>query len=403
MKVTPELIEKINEASPIAEVMAEYGMTIRYDGKALCPFHEEDTPSFQVYPETNSYHCYGCGAGTKKKNLKRKDGTEVEDGGSDVIGFVMNVEAVSFPEACKILMRRAGIPIPDEKVDMRLEKAKDAVMMKNRRYYTELIHHEEALDYFYERGLDIEDIKKWRLGFVPHNDQISKYKGRLVFSIMEEHYRPNDAKTIALAYRKLDDREKGPKYINDPSSDIYHKSEVLYGLNFALPHIKKRRRAIVMEGYMDTIWAHKAGLEETVATCGTSFTTEQIKKLRRYTDQLILWYDGDAAGEAAMIRALPDLLQEGFSVRIVDSKGEDPADVMKRLEGDLDKLHEFILLNTKPAVQLVIDKAVQHYEALLNRERIKALRKALPIVESIIRPEEKFNYENLLRQKLGLS
>lgn len=403
MKVTQELIEKITAASPIVEVMGEYGMTVRYDGKALCPFHEEDTPSFHVYEQTNSYHCYGCGAGQKKKTLKRQDGSEVEDGGSDVIGFVMNIEGVSFPEACKILMRRAGIPIPDDKVDIKLEKAKDAVMKRNRHYYCELTKDEDALDYFYSRGLDDEDIKKWRLGFVPHNDPISKYKGRMVFPIMEEHYQPDKAKTVALAYRKKDDREKGPKYINDPTSDIYHKSEILYGMNFALPHIKKRRRVLVVEGYMDTIWAHKVGLEEAVATCGTSFTDEQMDKLRRYTDQLILWYDGDAGGESATIRVLPDLLARGFSVMVVDSKGEDPADVMRRLEGNPDKLHEFILMNTLPAVQMVIDKATQRYEAIMNKERLKALRKVLPVVNAITRPEEKFNYEHVLKQKLGLS
>lgn len=402
MKVTPELIEKIREANPITEVMEEYGVHVGHDGKACCPFHEEDTPSFQVYTETNTYHCYGCGAGTKKKTLKRIDGVELEDGGSDIVGFVMNIEGVAFPQACKILMRRAGIPIPDEKVDMRLEKAKDAVMQRNRRYYCALMKDEKALDYLYSRGLDDDDIKKWRLGFVANNDPVGKYRGRIVFSIMESHYKPEAAKSIALAFRKLDDREKGPKYINDPTSDIYHKSSVLYGLNFALPHIKKRRRVVVMEGYVDTIWAHKVGLEEAVATCGTAFTPEQMDILRRYTDQMILWYDGDVAGKSATLRVLPDLLARGFSVQVVDSHGEDPAEVMQRLEGDINKLYDYVLTHTRPAVQMVIDDAAQAYEALMNKERVKALRKVLPVVNSIVRPEEKFNYENVLKQKLGL-
>lgn len=400
MKVTPELREKIVQQNPIKDVLAEYGVDPRYDGKARCPFHEEDTPSFQVYEETNSYHCYGCGAGTKNKPLRLKDGTEITDAGSDVIAFIANIERVSFPEACKMLMRRAGIPIPDERVDRALEKAKDAVMERNRKYYNQLVKHPEIIDYLESRGMDIEDAKKWRLGYVSPTDPTTKQKDKLVFSIMEDHYKPEQAKTIALAYRKLNDKEKGPKYINDPNSKIYDKSSVLYGMNYAAPNIRKKGYAVVMEGYVDVIIGHKSNLDNSVAICGTSFTEEQIKLLRRKTDQIFLWLDGDEAGMNGMMRALPDLLQAGFTVMIIDSQGEDPAEVIERVGKD--NITEYILTHAKPAVQLVIERAVSQYEAIANKERIKALNKILPVLDSIVKPGEKMNFESVVKHKLGL-
>lgn len=292
MKVTPELRQKIVSLNPITDILQEYGVEIRYDGKACCPFHEEDTPSFHVYEETNSYHCYGCHAGTKDKELKRKDGTVVNDAGSDVIAFIQNVEGVSFPEACKMLMRRSDIPIPDERIDRRLEKIKDAVTDRNRKYFNQLKKSPDILAYVESRGMDMSDIIKWRLGYTAPNDPTTKYKDRLVFSIMEDHYKPEKAKSIALAYRKLNDKEPGPKYINDPNNEVYNKSHVLYGMNYASPNIRKKRYAVVMEGYVDVIISHKAGLNNSVAICGTSFTKEQIKLLRSKTDKLYLWLDG---------------------------------------------------------------------------------------------------------------
>ena len=400
MKVGPELREKIVKLNPINEIVKEYGVKLRFDGKACCPFHEEDTPSFQVYEETNSFHCYGCGAGTKNKELKRKDDTIVTDAGSDVIAFVANMEGIPFQEACKMLMRRANIPIPDEKIDRELEKIKDAVMYRNRKYYNQLMKEPDMIKYLESRGMDKEDAKKWRLGYTTSNDPTTKYKDRLVFAIMEEHYRPDDAKTIALAYRKLNDQEKGPKYINDPNSKVYNKSHVLYGMNYAAPNIREKRYAIVMEGYVDVIISHKAGLNNSVAICGTSFTKEQIKSLRNKTDKLYLWLDGDQAGMNGMMRCLPDLLAEGFTVMIVDSQGEDPAEVIQRVGKD--EVVNYIMKNARPAVQLVIDKAVSQYEAIANKERIVALNKILPVIDSIVKPAEKMNFQGVLKQKLGL-
>lgn len=400
MKVTPEIREKIVELNPIVDVLNEYGVEIRWDGKACCPFHEEDTPSFHVYPETNSYHCYGCHAGTKGKDLKRKDDTVVTDAGSDVIAFIQNIEGVSFPEACKILMRRADIPIPDDRVNAKLERIKDAVTERNRKYYNQLKKNADMVEYLERRGMDMDDAIKWRLGYTTPNDPTTKYKDRLVFSIMEDHYKPDNAKTIALAYRKLNDKEKGPKYINDPNNEVYNKSHVLYGMNYAAPHIRKKRYAIIMEGYVDVIMAHKSGLENSVAICGTSFTKEQIKSLRRKTDQVFLWLDGDEAGMNGMMRTLPDLLQEGFTVMIIDSQGEDPAEVIERVGKE--NIVQYILQNAKPAVQVVVDKAVSQYEAFLNKERVKALNKILPVLDSIVKPAEKMNFEAVVKQKLGL-
>lgn len=400
MKVTPELRDKIVQLNPIVDVLGEYGVEIRYDGKANCPFHEEDTPSFHVFEETNSYHCYGCHAGTKGKDLKRKDDTVVIDAGSDVIAFIANIEGVSFPEACRILMRRSDIPIPDEAVDKRLEKIKDSVTDRNRKYYGQLKRDPHMMKYVESRGMDMDDVMKWRLGYTLPNDKTTKYKDRLVFAIMEDHYKPEKAKTIAHAYRKLNDKEKGPKYINDPNNEIYNKSNVLYGMNYASPHIRKKRYAIVMEGYVDVIIAHKSGLENSVAICGTSFTKEQIKNLRAKTDKLFLWLDGDEAGMNGMMRTLPELLEAGFTVMIIDSQGEDPAEVIERVGKD--HIVEYILKNAKPAVQLVIDRATAQYESILNQERIKALNKVLPVLDAIVKPSEKMTFEAVTRQKLGL-
>ncbi|MNQ32108.1 DNA primase [compost metagenome] len=399
MKVTPDMTQEISQRNPIVEVLADYGVTPRYDGKALCPFHEEDGPSFMVYSDTNTYHCYGCGAGSKGKTLRHKDGTESVDAGSDVIGFIMNIENVSFPEACKILMRRSGMKIPDDKIDAAAERAKDAVMDRNRRFYNALMKNQDVLDYIAERGMDITDITKWRLGWVPQSEPGGN-RGRLVFSIMEHHYKPELAKSIALAYRKLDPNDNGPKYRNDPHSNVYNKSQVLYGMAHAAPNIRKKRYAIAMEGYVDVILAHKVGLDNSVATCGTSFTDEQVALLRRYTDQLFLWYDGDDAGQNAAFRALPDLLKAGFTVMIVKSRGEDPAEVIQRVGKDA--IVDYIMANSFNAVQLMIDEECTRIEAILNKERTKALNKLLPIVNAIQKPAEKYNYDGVIRKRLGL-
>lgn len=396
MRIPPELKDLIREQNPLREVLADYGIEVRPDGKAFCPFHEERTPSFHVYDESNTYYCYGCGAGTKGRVLRLKDGTEITDAGSDVIAFVQNMERVGFEEACRILAKRAGIPLPDRKEDAELERMKESITERNRRYYLELMRMPAVLEYLYERGLDEEDIRKWRLGYLSSPEGA----GRLVFAIMED-LPGTEAKTIGFAYRYLGKQEDVPKYKNSPNSRVYNKSHVLYGLNYAMQPIRQKGFALVVEGYFDVILAHKAGLENTVATCGTSFTEEQMAKLRRYTNCVYLWYDGDEAGKVAAVRVLPDLLRHGFMVYFIETPGEDPADFL--LRNKLNVSNDILTEMAKPALHVLFDEELSRYEQVVSQERIKVLQRVLPVLEAVQNPAEKLAYTQLVYGRLGIT
>jgi DNA primase len=404
VKVTSDMIMEIRQRNPLREVMAEYGIEINKEGKACCPFHPEKTPSLQIYEPVDdhshdNYHCYGCDAGRKDQTLRIHRGSEVFeviDGGSDVIGFVQNIEMVSFPEACKILMERSGIPIPED--DPQAEADKKRITDKNREYWSHLQTKKGALEYLYERGLDDEDIAKWRLGLVPNDHPVEQLRNRIAFGLTEMYADPKNAKTIAMAYRTLNNEK--PKYINDPTSNIYQKKKYLYGMTFARKAIRKKGYAIVMEGYFDVILAHKHGLDNSVATCGTSFTDEQMDELRKYTDQIFFWYDGDEAGQGAMERNLTRLLEKGFSVMYIDSMGYDPAEMLQKMGAE--RTIQWMTRTAKPATQVIIDRIADEFDTVVNKAKSKAMAQLLPILKSMNKESDAIVYKDYVAKRFSI-
>lgn len=404
LKINEDLKREIKMRNPLRDVMRDYGF--HADGeKVECPFHRGDNdPSFHIYEpkddhSEDNYHCYGCHAGHKGSPLKIRRGSEtfeVIDAGSDVIAFVANMEMVPFPEACKILMRKCGMPVPSENPE--LDRAKQVVTDTNRSYWTELQGKPDVKQYLYDRGLDDADIDKWRLGWVPFTHPQINLRGRLAIGLMEAYTDPKHAQSIAMAYRALDNSK--PKYLNDPSSPIYIKSKFLYGLTYALNNIRKRGYAVIMEGYFDVIKAHKHGLNNSVATCGTAFTEEQMDELRKYTDKIIFWYDGDGPGQEAMLRALPSLLKRGFNVQFVDSSPLDPDEMLTQYPDG--KILAWIQKNARPALQVIIDRAADEFDTIVNKARVEAMEKLLPILDVTTRASDKTVYAAYMQKRFQL-
>lgn len=429
--IPPELIKDIKRANPLEDVLKDYGIKIGSDGKAMCQFHKDTSPSMHIYSEKDraddSYYCFVCEAGTKGVEHHLPDGTQWTDKGSDVIAFIQNKEKLEdWRDAVRYLGARVGITVPEEKPDPEAQRMKTERTNLNREFYHALVADQDAMNYLAERDVDLEDIKRWRLGMVPWNWKNKAYAGRIVFGMTEVSYQPDQAKTIAMGYRvrELNDYAKhgyskddidqylhakydedgdiksfGPKYYNDPESRIYKKKQFLYGLNQAIPFIKKYGFAVIMEGYMDVIASHKHGLPVSVASCGTAITEDQVKLLARYTKKVFLWLDADNAGKAAMRRALPLLLRHGFDVLIVETpSGLDPADVAKMFGN----LQNYIRYHSKPAVQQVIEQVSSRYDAVINKARVDALEELLPLIDEIARPADKVNYKAVLETKFGV-
>ncbi len=424
-KITDELKELIIEQNDLRQVAEEYGVTFNLTGKACCPFHDDGKNGnlhiFEKKGEYPSYFCFTetCRAGSiwedKTKKTRHKltvNGVEIEDGGPSVIGFVMNIEQCSFIEACVKLMERAGIPIPEGKVNYKHERHKSKMTKLNVKYYKNLLETPEVYSYLTKRGISKASMKKWRLGYIDEDDFSApmgeKAAGRLVFGLAEETY--GKADTVAMAYRTL--KEESPKYYNDFTVEgLYEKKQYLYGLNKARKEIRSMGYAVIMEGYTDVIIAHQSKLENSVAVCGTAFTIEQMEKLRKITRNLVFWFDGDGPGWNAMVERIPLLLEFGFRIKIVSAPERDPAEWMNHLGQDPDKIKMFIAKHAKSALQIMIEEGIATYKKQVDKNasetriieaRIEALDYLLPILEVIKDFSEKIVFKSLIEEKLNI-
>lgn len=342
--ITPETKDKIMDAVRIEEVVGEF-VNLKKRGVnliGLCPFHNEKTPSFNVNPARGIYKCFGCGKG------------------GDAVSFLMEHEHYTYPEALKYLAGKYGIEIEEEAPSPEQQQAMDEkeslfnLTAFAQKYFEEILHqHEEGkaigMTYFKERGFSLETIRKFGLGyslaqwdaFTLHakkngykkeyllKTSLSKekdqqmydsFRGRVVFPIHNL-----SGRVLGFGARILTSEKNKPKYINTAESDIYHKSKVLYGLYFAKSAVAREDNCYLVEGYTDVISMHQAGIENVIASSGTSLTTEQIKLIRRYTSNITLLFDGDPAGIKAAFRGIDMILEEGMNVRLVlFPDGEDP-------------------------------------------------------------------------------
>jgi DNA primase len=304
-----------------------------------CPFHDEKTPSFTVSPSKNIYKCFGCGKG------------------GDSVRFIMDHENLSYPESIRFLAQKYRIEIEETEnsaEQMAEKQLTDSLYIVNefaRDYFTDVLFNRNegrsiGMSYFKERGFREATIQKFQLGYATEErDELTKKANDKKFNI--EHLRlvgltsKSDldffrsrvmfaihnisGKVIAFAGRTLSSDKKIPKYINSPESEIYNKRNVLYGLYFAKDSVKKQDECILVEGYTDVITLHQGGIENVVASSGTSLTKEQIRLVKRYTNNIKIIYDGDAAGIKAALRGLDLVLESDMNVKLVLlPDGQDP-------------------------------------------------------------------------------
>jgi len=339
-----EQIEEVRRASDIVEVIKEYVPLKRAgkDYKALCPFHGEKTPSFQVSPSKQIFKCFGCGKG------------------GNVFSFVMTTERLEFPEAVEFLARRAGIEL-ERRVEVR-ERNRQRDMLFGMNLWTAKVYHrclmnaEEGRpgrEYFCSRGLDESTWRKFRLGYAPESWDfllgLSSGKGyepgdlaaaglvlprkggtghydgfrhRVIFPIFDVRGR-----VVGFGGRALDDSL--PKYLNSPETSVFSKSACLYGLDAAKEGVLREKRVVVVEGYTDVLMAHQHDIDWVVATLGTALTPQHVSILRRYVAEVVLVFDGDEAGRAAAERSVELFLEQDVDVRVVLlPAGRDPCDLL---------------------------------------------------------------------------
>lgn len=340
-----ETVDKILDTADIVEVVSDF-VSLRRRGAnfiGLCPFHDEKTPSFSVSPAKQFCHCFGCGKG-----------------GSPV-GFIMEHEQMSYPEALRYLAKKYHIEIHEKELTSEEKAAqteRESMLVLNEfasQYFEDqLLNTQEGRDiglsYFYERGFNDDTIKKFHLGYSPENSKafytaavakgynkkflfdtglciddrrgggFDRFHGRVMFPIMNIA-----GKVIAFGGRTLKKTKEVAKYFNSPESTVYVKNRELYGLFQAKRAIVKEEKCFLVEGYTDVISMHQAGIENVVASSGTSLTEGQIRAIHRFTDNVTVLYDGDSAGIHASLRGIDMLLAEGLSIKVLLlPDGEDP-------------------------------------------------------------------------------
>jgi DNA primase len=342
--IKPETIQQIIETARIEEVVGDF-VTLKKRGAnylGLCPFHNEKTPSFSVSPSKGIYKCFGCGKA------------------GNAVGFIMEHEHYSYPEALKLIAKRYGIEIEEEELTPEMQQELDeresmfaANSFVSKYFENNLFHTEEGksigLSYLKERGYLETTIQKFQLGYAidkwedyskhaltngykkeilvstgvsidKESKLIDRFRGRVIFPIHNL-----TGKVIGFGGRILSSGKSTAKYINSPESDIYNKSKTLYGIYFSRGAIVKQDNCFLVEGYTDVISLHQAGIENVVASSGTSLTVDQIKLIKRFTHNITILFDGDPAGIKASFRGIDLILEQGMNVKIVlFPDGEDP-------------------------------------------------------------------------------
>lgn len=400
--------EKIKERLSIVDVLSLY-ITLEKAGgslKARCPFHHEKTPSFFVSPERNTYYCFGCGAK------------------GDIFSFVEEFENLDFPGALKVLAEKAGVEIEEVKRDPALTHKKrlfECIEEACIFFQHELKAKTEALLYLKKRGLEIEMVRDWRIGFAPEDwhalehhlvkkgfsvkeitdsglikqgekgNQYSRFRGRVMFPIFD-----GSGRAIAFSGRILDPKSEEAKYINSPETLIFEKSKILFGYNKAKKEMREKGYTILVEGQMDLLMSHQSGFANTVASSGTAFTVEQAEIIHRLSDTILIAYDSDKAGQDAAFRAWRLALASGLSVKaVILPDGLDPADAIVK-DSNL----------WKTAIEEA-KNIIEYYAELLdgadkkrNDEILK--EKILPLIASVESSIDQARFLQLISQKTGL-
>lgn len=412
MALSEDFLYQLRNANSIETIMSSYTNLKRrgHNYVCLCPFHSEKTPSCTIYVDTQSFYCFGCGAG------------------GDVITFIMKSENLSYIEAVKYLAERANIALPDEELDDKSGKIKQRVYEINRTaakfFYSQLKSPagRVGLQYLLERGLTPETIKKYGLGFAEDkwttltNYMLSEgftedelvisglcgrsksgrvfdvFRNRVIFPIID--LRGN---VIAFGGRLLSG--EGPKYLNSSDTPVFKKSRNLFSLNFA--KASNEKRLILAEGYMDVIAINQAGFSNVVATLGTALTPEQARLMSQYAEEIIIAYDSDEAGQKATYKAINLLSEVGLKTKILKiNDAKDPDEFIKKFGSTRFKL---LLDNSEGAIVFEINKCKNGLDMDSDVGRVEYLRRVTKVLSEIVSPVEREVYISRVANEQGVS
>ena len=386
--------EEIKSKLDVIDVLQEY-IKLTPAGKnfkALCPFHQEKTPSFMVSPERQSWHCFGCSEG------------------GDIFTFVMKMEGIEFIEALKLLAKKAGVQLrpQDPKIASRKNRLLDINELA-KKFYAYLLKKSPAAEscraYLRERKVSEQPISEFELGYAPNSwdkttsfleskgykqDEIlasglivkkdgggrcyDRFRNRLMFPINNLH-----GQTVGFSARALD-KSDSAKYINSPQTDIYNKSEILYGLDKAKNSIRQKNSVILVEGQMDLISAHSAGDKNSVATSGTALTETQIRILKRYSDNLLLAFDSDLAGQNAVKKGIDLAITLGMNIKVIQlQSGGDPDECIKNSPQDWLNA----IKNAEPVLEYYFQQALKSFSIEDISGKKKIVKSLLPIIKKM--------------------
>lgn len=414
MPLPDSFLDELKARSDITEIVSGY-VSLKRRGKnmvGLCPFHNEKTPSFNIYPENGSFYCFGCGTG------------------GDVITFIRRIENLDYMEAVRFLAQRAGLNMPEDQVDDGMARLRSRILEINRetaRFYHRILMGEEGkagLSYLTGRGLSLRTIRHFGLGFSPagrfqlcdhlrgmgYSDEelitanvafksrsgraMDRFNNRVMYPIID--LRGN---VIAFGGRILTDEK--PKYINTNDTPVYHKSNGLFAMNFAKN--TDSGQLILAEGYMDVISLHQAGFTQAIASLGTSLTTEQARLISRYAKEVVICYDSDSAGQKATARAIPILREAGLLVRVMSvPDGKDP-DEFIRSHGEEGRLRFQKLLDAcGNDVEYQLQKLKSQQNIQTESGRVQYLNAAAEVLAGIQNPIERDVYAGRLAEEAGV-
>jgi DNA primase len=416
--IPPEIIDEIRIRSDIIEIVSEY-VRLKKQGKnyvGLCPFHLEDTPSFTVSPDKQIFYCFGC------------------QKGGNVINFIMEQENLTFPEAAELLAGKSGIVIPVSGNSMHelAKQSQKQMLIEMHEISAEFFHANlmgkngiTAREYLDQRQIRRDIIHDFQLGYAPDSwdslknhlgkkgfsqqdmetgglivqsskgSYYDKFRNRLIFPIRD--YR---GKVIAFGGRTLGDEL--PKYLNTAETPIFHKSRILYGLNYSAGYIRQYDEAIIMEGYMDVISAWQFGINNAVASLGTSLTQDQGKLLKRYSPNVLIAYDADTAGVKATYRGLEILQNLGLRVRVIELPNNlDPDEFLRKYNNS--GWNHLVKNKALSLFEYKLKRSLSRYDLKTIEGKADVVQDLLPDISRIKSQVEKDEYIQLLSKTLEIT
>ena len=405
-------VETIKDRLDIVDVVGTY-VKLEKAGKnfrARCPFHNERTPSFNVSPDRQSYHCFGCGAS------------------GDMFSFVEQFEGVDFYGALKILADRAGVALEKKNPQAKDERDRLFLIMETACVFFQrhLLQHDDAKSYVTKRSVTEQTVRRWRIGYAPHEwrslfDFLSKkgftekemlvaglvkksdkqshngrfydtFRDRIMFPIMDP-----SGRVIAFSGRALHSEEGTPKYLNSPDTPLFNKSEALFGLHFAKQAIREQGYCVIVEGQFDLIMSHQAGIVHTVASSGTALTAAHLSRIKKIAPRVIFAFDADTAGEKAAFRSSVLALGQGLAVKIAAlPEGKDPAE----LSVDDGSAWKKVLREAAPVVEFFVDRALSKASAQDRNDYVRTI--VLPLISSVPSSIDKAHLISVASAKLSI-